>query len=64
MLQVLVAGGSCGGRSSGARWWCPGGLWTEMGGLCGALIRLADLGVMHGIVTDEAQHVLPGDRVG
>ena len=62
--RVLVAGGSCGGFSSRVLWWCLGGLWTEMGGMCGARSRLVDLWVMHGMVMDETQHVFLGGGVG
>ena len=55
----LWRGGSCGGYSSGVRWWCLGGLWMEMVGVCGARSRLVDLWVMHGILMDETQHVFP-----
>ena len=64
MSRVLVAGGSCGGCSSGVRWRCLGGPWTETGVVCGARIRLVDLLVMHGMVLDATQHDLPGGRVG
>ena len=46
-------GGSCGGCSPGVLWWCIAGLWTGMGGLCGARSRLVDLWVMHGMVRYE-----------
>ena len=60
----LWRGAACGGCSSGLLWWCLGGLWTEMGGLCGARRRLVDLWVMHNIVMDGTQHVFPGSGVG
>ena len=63
MLWVLVAGGSCGGWPSGVLEWCLGGLWTEMGGVCGVRSRLVDFWVMQGMVMDETQHVLPGGGV-
>ena len=58
-----MAWGFCGRHSSGARWWCFGGLSTEMGGMRGVLSRLLHLWVMRGMVMDETQHVLPGSRV-
>ena len=39
----LWRGECCGGCSSGLRRWCLGGLWTEMGGVCGARSWLVDL---------------------
>ena len=60
MSRVLVAGGFCGGCSSGVICWCLGSLWTEMGCRCGARRRLADRLVMHGMVMDEMHHVFPG----
>ena len=48
-----VAGGSCGGRSCGARWRCLGGLLTEIGWMYGALSTLVDLWVMQGMVMDK-----------
>ena len=62
--QVPVVRGPCGGRSSGARWWCLGGLWMEMGGVCGLLSRLVHIWVMYGMVMDETHHVFPGGGVG
>ena len=63
MPWVLVAGGSCGGWSSGVLWWCLRGLRTEMGGVCGARSRLVEFWVMHGMVMDERQHGFPGSVV-
>ena len=45
-------------------WWCLGGLWTEIGGMCGARSTLVDLWIMHGMVMDAMQHVFPGVGVG
>ena len=66
MPWVLVAGGSSDGacRPSQALWWSLGGLWTEMGGACGARSRLVDFSVMHRMVIDETLHVFPGSGVG
>ena len=64
MSQVPVAGGSCGGHSSGAHWWCLGGLWREMVGVCEAWGTLVHLWVMHSMAIDETQHVFPGGGVG
>ena len=64
MSQVLVAGVSCGGWSSGVLWWCRGGLRTEMGAVCGAQSRLVDFWVMQSKVMDDMQHVFPGGGVG
>ena len=60
---VLVVGGSCGGWLSGVLWWCLGGLWTEMEGVCGVRSRLVDFWVTHGMVMDKTQHVFPGGGV-
>ena len=54
-----VVRGFCGGRSSGARWWCLGGLWTERRGVFRVLSRLVHLWVMYGMVMGEMQHVIP-----
>ena len=48
----------------GVLWWCLGGLWMEMGGVCGARSELVDVWVMHGMVMDETLHVFPGGWVG
>ena len=64
MSRVRVVGGPCNGCSSGVLCWCLGGLWTGMGGVCGARSRLVALWIMHGMVMDETQHVLPGGGVG
>ena len=53
MSQVHVVRGTCGGRSSGACSWCLGGLWIEMGGVCGLLSRLVHSWVMYGMVMNE-----------
>ena len=63
MLWVLVALGPCGGWPSGVLWWCPGGLWKEMGGLCGARSRLVDFWLLHSMIMDETQHVFSGGGV-
>ena len=44
--------GPCGDRSSGALWWCLGGLWIEMGGGCWLLSRLVHIWVMYNMVMD------------
>ena len=64
MSWVLVAGRSRGRWPFGALLWCLGGLWREMGGVCAVGSRLVDFWVMHGLVTDERQHVFPGAGVG
>ena len=62
--QVLVVRGPCGDLSSGARCWCLGGLWMDMGGGSGLFSRLLHISVTYGMVTDETHHVFPCDRVG
>ena len=57
-------GGSCGACSSGVLWWCLGGLWTHMGGVCVAPSRLLDLWVTHRMLMEETQHVFPCGGVG
>ena len=61
---VLVAGGCCGVWPSGVLRWRLGGLWTEIGGVCGVRSSLVDFYVMHGMVMDETQQVFPGNGVG
>ena len=64
MSRVPVERGYCCWHSSGACRLCVGGLWTEMGGVCGVLSRLVHIWVMYGMIMDQTQHAFPGSRVG
>ena len=61
--QVLVVRGPCTHWSAGARWWCLGGLWMEIQGVCGLLSRLLHIWVIYNMVVDGTHHVFPGGGV-